>query len=80
MLQLYNMKSFWYPTESSEGMLFSMVCSQCLSELSVERQAKRRGTCQNAHHNKVSNTVKVKTFLSHTLIAVCVFCLCSNLL
>ena len=73
-LQLYNYKSFCYLTER----LFSMVCSQCLSERSMERQAKRRGTCQNVHHNKVRNTVK--TFRSHSLITVCIFCLCSNLL
>ena len=75
MFQLYNIESFWYPTERSEGTVFNMVCNNCLSQLLMERQAKRRGTCQDVHHNKVRNTVKVKTFLSHSLITVCILSL-----
>ena len=35
-----------------------MVCKLCLDQLSLEMQAKRRGTCQNVNHDKVREFCK----------------------
>ena len=46
-------QSFSSPAEIAEELNFTMVCNLCLGQLSLEVQAKRRGTCRKYYHDKV---------------------------